>query len=49
MDYLIYEDHIAIVNFDEKNRQPICIVIENRLVYEHAKVLFDLMWSLLPD
>lgn len=49
MDYLIYEDHIAIVNFDERRKKPICIVIENRLVYENAKVLFDLMWKLLPD
>lgn len=47
MDYLIYKDHIAIVNAESKYKLT-CIIIENKFLYENSKVLFDLMWRLLP-
>lgn len=46
MDYLIYEDKITIIR---GKPTPLAIVIQNRLLYENAKVLFDLMWRLLPN
>lgn len=46
MDYLIYEDNIAIIQADKKNITA--IVIENELLAENARNIYDLLWKLLP-
>lgn len=45
MDYLIYSGKIAIV---ERSVEPIAYIIENQLLYENSKALFDLIWAFLP-
>lgn len=44
MDYLIYDNKITIIQGGES---PTAIMIQNKFLYENAKVMFDLMWSLL--
>ncbi len=46
MDYLIYSGKIAIV---ERSLEPIAYVIENQLLYENSKALFDLIWAFLEE
>lgn len=45
MDYLIFSDKVVIV---ERTVDPIAYVIENALLYNNSKALFDLIWELLP-
>lgn len=44
MDYLIYENRIAMVYFEDV---PKAILISNPLLSANAKALFDLMWGFL--
>lgn len=45
MDYLITSNKIVIVYYLE---EPKAIVIENQIIYNNAKSLFNLLWELLP-
>lgn len=45
MDYLIHDDSIAIVYGEDS---PTAIVIKNKLLAENARILYDLLWGLLP-
>jgi len=46
MDYLIYSNKIAILH---GGRTSSAIVINNELIYRNAKIIFDVLWSLLPE
>ncbi len=44
VDYLIYDDKVAIVNIKEN---PTGLIISNKDYYENAKAIFNLVWEVL--
>jgi sugar-specific transcriptional regulator TrmB len=46
-DYMIFDNKIAIITGEADNMSG--IVISSVSIYENAKVLFDMMWALLPE
>lgn len=45
-DILIYDDNVAIISFTDTVTG---VVMQNRDLYNNFKILFDLMWQLLPE
>lgn len=45
-DILVYENKVAIINFKEKSSG---IVLRNEELYNNFKMLFDFIWSILPE
>jgi sugar-specific transcriptional regulator TrmB len=46
IDYMIYDDKVAIVNIRDN---PTGLIIINKDYYENAKALFNFVWAMLPD
>ncbi len=46
VDYMIFDGKIIVIDLLP---EPIGIVIRNKALFEHSKIVFNLMWQMLPD
>lgn len=48
-DYMIFKGHIVIISAEGQPATVKAVMIINDSIYENAKLLFDMMWDLLPE